>query len=248
MPARVFLNKGLIKEAFESAAVETLEEVGERIAADARRRAPIRKVFREKKGFRRRFRSLTEGEKRAAIARANRYYTAVRPDEFQRRRAVAHIANYGQAEVRRRGSANAVGSSAALRFLGLERGGRFTSATGARRVGRGFEPGPEARKAMTARGRYEATSGRAISREEGGGSTKVKVGGSLKASITEGPVAQTGNGQKITVGAYIRYAKFVEFPTIRTAAQPFLLPALHGQREAFPRLLGAKVRQKLQGR
>lgn len=247
--ARVFLNKARIKEAFESAAVETLEEVGERIATSARSRAPVRKVFKERKGFRRRFRALSEVEKRQAIARANTYYTTVRPDEFQRRRAVSYIQNYGQAEVRRRGSANALGNSRALRFLGMEQGGRFTSASGARRSGRGFAPGPEARKAMTSRGLYETTSGRAINREEaGGGKTRVKVGGALKASITEGTVVETGRGQKIAIGAYIRYAKFVEFPTIRTASQPFLLPALHGQREALPRLLATKLRQKLQGR
>src|SRR5262245_24230134 len=223
---RVWLNKAIIKEAFDAAAVETLEEISEQIAATARARAPVRKAFKERRGFRRKFRSLTENEKRTAIARANNYYTKVRPDEFARRRAVSFIQNYGRVEIRRRGSMNSLANSRSLRFLGIERGGRFASSTGARRVGRGFEPGTEARQAMTSRGLYEARRGRSIYRKPvgSGTSSRVQVGGSLKASISAGPVVESAAGQKVSVGAYIRYAKFVEFPTIRTAAQPFLLP------------------------
>jgi hypothetical protein len=103
---------------------------------------------------------------------------------------------------------------------------------------------------MTSRGREGTRSGEAISRTETGAGqkTRVQVGGKLKASIeARGPI-QTGGGWRIKVGAYIRYAKFVEFPTIRTAAQPFLLPALHGQREALPRLLASNLRRTLGGR
>ncbi len=63
-----------------------LEEIGDRLATDARRRAPIRKVFKEKKGYRRRFRRLTPLEQRIAVARAEAYY---QNNDFGPRRAAA---------------------------------------------------------------------------------------------------------------------------------------------------------------
>jgi HK97 gp10 family phage protein len=101
---------------------------------------------------------------------------------------------------------------------------------------------------LTSRGLYEIRSGRAIHRVAQGGRTRVQVGGALKASIEAEGVVQTGNGQKNTIVAAIRYAKFVEFPTIHNAAQPFLRPALHANRETLPRVLGEKIRSALRGR
>jgi hypothetical protein len=75
----------------------------------------------------------------------------------------------------------------------------------------------------------------------------VQIGGALKASIGNEGVVQTANGLKVTVSAAIRYAKYVEFPTIRTAAQPFLLPALHAERGRLPREMAAAIRKQLGG-
>jgi HK97 gp10 family phage protein len=249
MAGSAYLNIGLIREMIRGAAEDALDDIGDIIATDARRRAPIRKVFREKKGYKRKFRSLTPAEKALAIQRANNYYGRVAPDEFKRRRAVAHIQNYARVQVARPGSANALVRSRELRFLGIESGGRFTSVSGASRLRQGgFEPGPAASEAMTSRGRYETRSGEAIHRAETASGTQVRVGGALKASIEADPVVQTGNGQSVTVAARIRYAKFVEFPTVRTAAQPFLLPALQGQRQRLPELFAANLRRAFGGR
>ena len=249
MAGSAYLNIPLIKALINSAAEDTLDEIGDAIASDARRRAPIRKVFREKAGFKRKFRSLTPAEKALATQRANNFYGRVAPDDFKRRRAVAYIRNYARVQIARPGSANSVGRSRELRFLGIESRGRFTSVSGASRLRQGgFEPGPAASEAMTARGRAETRSGDAIHREEGSGGTHVRVGGALKASIESSGAVQTGNGQSVTVTAAIRYAKFVEFPTIRTAAQPFLLPALHGQRQRLTGLFATNLRKALGGR
>ncbi len=249
MAGSAFLNIGAIKAMIRAAEEDTLDEVGELIASDARRRAPIRKVFREKKGYKRKYRSLTPAEKNLATARANRYYTSVRPDEFKRRRAVSYIRSYARVQIARPSSANTLWRTRELRFLGIESGGRFTSTSGASRLRQGgFEPGPAARDAMTARGRAETKSGAAIHREEGAGGTHVRVGGALKASIESDGAVQTGTGQSVTVAARIRYAKFVEFPTVRTAAQPFLLPALHGQRQRLRELFAANLRKTFGGR
>ena len=248
MSGTYFFNKAFILDRVRMGLEDALDDVGERVAADARRRAPIRKVFKEKPGFRRKFRALTDAERAQAIDRANAYYGA-RGQEFKRRRAVAHIRFYAKVQVPRRGSMNSVGNSMGLRQLGIEKGGKFTSASGASRLGRGFEPGPEQGAAMTAQGKYEVRSGRAVHREasEMGTHTRVQIGGALKASIGSEGVTETDSGVKVRVTAGIRYAKFVEFPTIRTSAQPFLLPALHGARARLPRDVATAIKKSIGG-
>ena len=157
MPGSAYLNIAAIRARIDSAASETLDEIGDLIAADARRRAPIRKSFKEKPGFKRKYRALTPAEKNLATQRANNYYGSVRPDEFKRRRAVSYIKSYARVQIARPGSANALARSSQLRFLGIESGGRFTSVSGASRLRQGgYEPGPGASAAMTSRGRAEA--------------------------------------------------------------------------------------------
>lgn len=249
MPGSAWLNIEEIKHRIRQGEFDALEEIGDKLATDARRRAPIRKVFKEDKGFRRKFRRLTAAEQQLAIARANRFYTTVHPNEFKRRRSVAHIRNYATVQIARRGSANSLGRSNALRTLGYERHGKFIAASpGARRLigrnvhGGGFEPGENLKGRLTSRGAYEIRSGRAIHREATvSGHTRVRIGGALKASIGSLGATETGSGMKVTVEAAIRYAKFVEFPTIHNAAQPFMRPALHALRAAIPRIVGSHI-------
>ncbi len=254
MPGSAFLNIPLIMARINGAAEETLDTIGDLIAADARYRAPIRKAFKEKAGYKRKFRDLTPSEKSQATNRANNYYTHIQPDEFKRRRAVSHIQNYARVQIRRPSSANTIANSKTLRHLGVESRGRFTSTTGATRVysaktGKlGFNPGPVASEAMTSRGRSEARSGASIHRAEGSSGTNIQIGGALKASIESSGAIQTGMGWVVTVGAYIRYAKYVEFPTVRTASQPFLLPALHDQRQKLKQTFSANLRKAFGGR
>jgi HK97 gp10 family phage protein len=251
--AGAWLDIGGIKQRIRQGERSALEEVGDALASDARRRAPIRKVFREPKGYRRKFRRLTPVEQRIATARAESYYRTVQPNEFKRRRAVAHIRNYATVASPRHGSANALNRSNRLRTLGYERQGRFTAAQPGvvrlpgRRTG-GFEPGSALSSHLTARGRYEIKSGRAIHREPtASGHTRVRVGGALKASIESEGVTETNSGQKVTVTAAIRYAKFVEFPTIHNAAQPFMRPALHAMRDAIPKIAATHINRALRG-
>jgi len=227
---------------------EALEVMAEGVASDARRRAPVRKVFREKKGYRRKFRPLTPLEKGLAIRRAQTYYSN---DPFRAAQVTAHIRNYGRAEVHRKGSANSLVRSRTLRNLGVIRGRDFIPRVDARRVGsrRGIGYESEAlRPLLTARGRTEVRSGRAVYKKVlSGGDTEVRIGGKLKASIESEGVTVAGNGAKARVTAGIRYAKYVEFPTVRTAAQPFLLPALQGHRKRLVKAVAAEVRKSLGG-
>ena len=246
--ADVWLDIPRIMDAIRQGAREGLEETGDRIAAEARRRAPIRKVFRERKGFRRRSRALTASELAQATARASAYY-GVNPGHLVGRQSPRHALKFYEASVQlpRRGSTNSLSASRNLRLIGTIKNGRFAGVGGTRRSGTGYEPGAELNARLTSRGKYEVRSGRAIHVEHTATGSRVHVGGALKASIGNEGVVQTGHGQEVTVSADIGYAKYVEFPTFRTAAQPFLLPALHGERERFPRTVAEAISRRLGG-
>ena len=232
-----------------------LNEVGDNIAANARQRAPIRKVFAERRGYRRKFRALSGAERSQAVIRAVAYKGY---SDAQRMESVAYLrgkekgkhGRYVGVEIRRRSSANTPANSRTLRHIGTETNGRFTSASGSKpnRAG-GYEPGEQLGKALTSHGKYEVRSGRAIHREvQGEGhTTSIQIGGALKASIGNEGVTETPNGSKVTVSAAIRYAKYVEFPTIHNAAQPFLLPALHDERGKLVGTIASAIRKNLGG-
>ncbi len=229
----------------EAAEGRALEEVAAYVVANARARAPVRKVFREKKGHRRRFRPLTPLERNLAVRRAVAYQGY---SDFARRRSVAYLRNYAKAELPRRGSANALVRSRTLRNLGSERGGSFTPRTDATQVGRRGYESQSLNPLLTARGRYEVRSGRAIHKEVlASGATRVQIGGALKASIESEGAVQSGKGTEVRVTAGIRYAKFVEVPTVHNAAQPFLLPALHDARTRLREAVAREVKKALGG-
>lgn len=241
-----------ILAAVQRAEIEALDIVADSIVADARHRAPIRKVFKEPKGFRRKFRPLTGAEKALAIKRANAYYLG-RGDTFGARRAVAHIRNYARVQLPRRGSNNSLVASRTKRILGYQRGRQFIPRVDATRVVNrrtgaiGYES-KSLNKQLTARGRFEVRSGRAIHTSvTAAGHKRIEIGGALKASIGNEGAVQTANGVTNRVTAGIRYAKYVEFPTIRTAAQPFLLPALHDHRQKLVSVVAAEVKKALGG-
>ena len=244
------INIGAVVRAVEQAEVAAIETVTEAIARDAAARAPVRKVFKEASGFRRKFRPLTDAEKSLAIKRAAAHPYST---DFQKRAAIAHIRYYARAEIPRRGSANSLKNSRTLRTLGYIRGGQFhprvdAFATRPRSPEQGGYETPSLNSRLTARGRYEVRSGRAITYQVlDSGHVRVQIGGRLKRSIhAEPPV--TGDNETVgQVVAGVRYAKFVEFPTTHNAAQPFLLPALHDHRGHLRRELAAEIRSRLGG-
>src|SRR5689334_10126016 len=116
------INVSAVVAAVAAAEAAAVEAVAERVAADAKARAPIRKVFKEPKGFRRKFRPLTGRERALAVKRALAYQGY---SDFERRRSVAYIQNYARAELRRPGSNNSLARSRRLRRLGSIRGNQF---------------------------------------------------------------------------------------------------------------------------
>lgn len=240
------INVAAVMNAIRQAERAAIEQVADVIAADAKHRAPIRKVFKEKPGFRRKFRALTPIEQQLAAKRATNYYTNVKPNAFKLRRSLVHIRNYAQVQIPRRGSANSLANSGNLRVLGHINQGQFTSTTGAWKSGKGYNPGAIT-PLLTSRGAYEVRSGRAIHLAATKTGQKVQIGGALKASIGNEGVTETDNGVSAKVSAKIRYAKFVEFPTVHNAAQPFLRPALMGNRQRLRSTLAGEIRKVLGG-
>ena len=237
---------------------DALDEAAERVAADARQRAPIRKVFKEKRGFRFKTRALTAQEKTVATRLAKAYYAKAwqnagpgkRGEVSEKgRRALAAIQT-GRATLPSRASANTLAHSRADRQLGQVSRGRFTGANGAtrsfsRRTGSfNYEPGAAIKPKLTGRGLAEVRSGTAVHTSAAG---RVQMGGALKASIDTGPVREKGDGVEAEVAARIRYAKYVEFPTVHNRAQPFLLPALKDEQRTFVRDVASSIRRSLGG-
>ena len=225
-----------------------LDEAAERIAANARQRAPIRKVFKEKRGFRFKTRALTAQEQSVSTRLRNEYYGALGMA------APTVSAKYNRVQLPSRKSANTLAKTRADRQLGTIARGRFTGANGATRFFArstgtfNYEPGAAVKARMTRRGINEVRTGSAVHiAETGKGFKSVQVGGALKASIDTEPVRETGTGVEAVVAAKIRYAKFVEFPTIHNRAQPFLLPALKDEQRTFTKDVASSIRRSLGG-
>jgi HK97 gp10 family phage protein len=239
-----YINTSAIMDAVRNAEMAAVDRVAQSIAASARQKAPIRKVFKEKAGHQRQFRPLTPLEKSLATRRAKLYYTNVQPNRVKLSRALRGIKS-GRAELPVRGSANSPSKSRSLRLLGQLRQGRFQGRAGASLNGRGgIEPGAQLRPLLTARGAYEVRSGRAIHVTRTG---QVRAGGALKASIHATEATVNGQGVQATVVAGIRYAKYVEFPTVHNAAQPFIRPALAEHRAVLRREMASEIKATLGG-
>lgn len=94
---------------------------------------------------------------------------------------------------------------------------------------------PEEEARLTARGRYELKNGRAIVRS----GDELQLGGALRRTVARGFIPATGYRSvfKATIQAgndeRVKYAKYVEFGTRRSRAQPFLRPALAQARQEF---------------
>ncbi len=104
--------------------------------------------------------------------------------------------------------------------------------------------------ALSARGRYELRTQRAFSDVTGEAPTRktepgeITIGGRLKRSIIQSKITREGGRLTIRVGPTVPYALFVEFPTRHNAAQPFLLPALKEAQQLFVPFLKDEMRAR----
>ncbi len=92
---------------------------------------------------------------------------------------------------------------------------------------------------LTARGRWELKTGRAAFRSPGGRST---LGGRLRGEIHVRPPKGGGPVWVAKVVSPTPYAKYVEFGTRHSRAQPYLRPALAQVRESFRSRMRAAAR------
>jgi hypothetical protein len=253
--ASYWFDKARVLERVQMGLEDGIDEAADRIAADARQRAPIRKVFKEKRGFRRKIREATSQETVVRQRLTNEYYRAQaaygvvdRLGRTARQKRSLSLMKYKAIMRPSRKSANAWANSREDRQLGVVRRGTFRGYSGNRRIwtrsGAGVEPGEPLRAKLTARGLYELRTGRGVFQSATG---EVQAGGALKASIDTRPVHETAAGVETEVVAAIRYAKYVEFPTVHNRAQPFLLPALKDEQRTFVRDVAASIRRSLGG-
>ncbi len=205
---------------------ETIAEV----TADAKERAPVRKIFKGSAG-RTRLQSIEE----AASEAATRSRLGLAPGRVQTQSSpAARVHGFGPRRLLDRPALPAfdVGSR---RFRGPS--GRFLSpaAFSAQQPvhGRLRFSTP-----TTSRGRYEIRTGRANISLGG----RTFVGGRLKSEI--GAQAAEASQHLITghVISPTPYAKYVEFGTRHNRAQPYLRPALAAQRTKFRQRLQAAIR------
>lgn len=91
-----------------------------------------------------------------------------------------------------------------------------------------FNRGRLRRQGITLLGRASREAARGVGVIRSGG--RRQYGGYLKKHIVIIQPADAGNRMVFTVRSEAPYSRYVEFPTSRTAAQPFMLPALKGVR------------------
>ena len=69
-----------------------------------------------------------------------------------------------------------------------------------------------------------------------------EVGGYLKKNIVVGEVEAESGRTKVSVLSKAPYSRYVEFPTRRTRAQPFMMPAIKGAKRSLKRAMKDAVR------
>lgn len=222
------LSRGLIKDILMANADLGLRTIGTRIEEQARELAPQRKVFAgvatpKSQGRVAGFRELLMLRRAMKKHTANPGEQSYRPSYRRKFGRVGLITVSARRRARLRDTAEQAASRSMIR---------------ASRLGYsyyGTEP-------LSARGKYEVRSGRAVIKTGGRRTPTFQLGGGLKRSIE---ASSLGPGL-IEVRASVPYAKFVEFGTRRSVAQPFLLPAFKSSRNAFKkeiaRAVGGKVK------
>jgi HK97 gp10 family phage protein len=75
-----------------------------------------------------------------------------------------------------------------------------------------------------------------------GGKRTFEVGGYLRKNIVVGEVEAEGGRTKVSVVSKAPYSRYVEFPTRRTKAQPFMMPAIKQAKRGLKRAMKDAVR------
>lgn len=247
-----------------AAEARALEDLGAIIAKDAKQRAPVRKL--EKQGRRRRrIVSLNSPEGRAMVRAYSRIGnpTDLAAVAFKNRGLPVKINRKGthNSPLRLGNMANVKTSDYKRQLLGKPTIFRARRTLGAKaqtrtvhhRVQHGFELNEASMEGLSARGRYEVRSGRAvqlspIGTKAGGGfvevGLRVEIGGALRKSINSSGAVAHDHGMKVDIAADVPYARYVEFPTSHNAAQPFLLPALKGAKRIVKRTFEGALKEQ----
>lgn len=194
-----------------------INETAVAVAEEARRRAPVRKVFKGSVGH-----AALQSVEEVAAETAQRSRLGLAPGPVRTQRTPAsRVHGFGPRRLLQRPALDPRVS----RFRAAS--GQFAQSGTNRLI---FDT------PLTSRGRYELKTGRANIISGG----KAYLGGRLRSEITSSATEGGGLVFSARVISPTPYAKYVEYGTRRSRAQPYLRPALAGQQGALrSRLLGA---------
>ncbi len=209
--------------------VAVVNETAALVTEDAKKRAPVRKVFKGSAG-----RANLQSIEEAAAEAADRVRLGLAPGRVRTQRSpAARVHGFGPRRFLDSPTAP-VYDVGVGRFRGSS--GRFITAAQFRQA-QPLNGRLRFNTLLTSRGRYELRTGRANIRAGG----RTAVGGRLRSEI-----AYTRAAGERVITAYVEsptpYAKYVEFGTRHNRAQPYLRPAFAGQRAAFRQRLTATIR------
>lgn len=243
---RVYLRR--VEHAIYEALDEAVDATTEYGKAVAKRAAPVRKVTAD--GVRAKTRALTHAE------------VSELPDFVKKGLNPVTGASLKTGEMlrtttRRAGASKFVPETRGQRLRETARNVEFDKDSGFPRV-----PDEQMNSLLTARGRYELRSERAIAYERSGAvkhptvgakatmgtarfSTRVTLGGTLRNEIRTRLISSASDGggvAAVRLESPTDYAQYVEFPTSRTSAQPYMRPA----REAMRTRLVTETRRAME--
>jgi hypothetical protein len=230
---------------YRERAIDAVGRAAASVRDEARQRAPKRKAFYNNKG---RYKKKTST---ASLASFSMKIKGGRLSGAEIMEAAGHLgidlSPQQMVRLRRRPGDINSGSSAEGNALRELRPRPLLTRGGQRQVGF-YAIGKGAAKRMNARARYDIRTsttgtrggnpsrnyanrnrGRGVITFEGPkGGTRYQYGGFLKKSIVVDNSDADGDQPVSRVRSMAPYSRYVEFPTSRTAAQPYLLPAFKG--------------------
>jgi HK97 gp10 family phage protein len=227
-------------EKMRQAVADGLKDVAIEIRDDAVSLAPVRKVTSGQKAFRsfRRYKApqLKEISSGTAMFGGTRKFK-VKPFNLRFRKKNPYMQRVAPMKRRAEFEASLSDRTIFISEKGKSEGGDLDWR------GR-YEAKSSLKGAFTAESVKDLTVGKFVGKRNSvsfagfvGGKRTFAVGGFLRKNIVVGEVEADGGRTKVSVISKAPYSRYVEFPTRRTKAQPFMMPAIKGAKRGLKRAM-----------